>query len=371
MPDSDPTSGSDSHSHTRNLPAVIPQPGPKRESGWLSRTLRTLFGWNNGSVRANLRDTLDAATPDDSGFTPDESRMLKNILGLRERRMQDVMVPRADIIAVQQDISLGELMLVFESAAHSRLVVYNDTLDDPIGMVHIRDLVAFMAARAAAPPAKAAKRKKPLPAGLDLKSINLALPLSSVKIVRELLFVPPSMRVIDLLARMQATRTQLALVIDEYGGTDGIVSIEDIVEQIVGEIADEHDDDVMPEVMRQADGSFMADARAPLEHVVAMIGADFNIGDAAKEIDTIGGYLMSRAGRVPVRGELVSGPGLYEIEVAEADPRRVKRVRIYKLKERRERSRDQRRRGEPDAPLANTPPISPASEAADDTKQRP
>jgi CBS domain containing-hemolysin-like protein len=184
--------------------------------------------------------------------------------------------------------------------------------------------------------------------------------------MREVLFVPPSMRAIDLLARMQATRTQLALVIDEYGGTDGLVSIEDIVEQIVGEISDEHDDDVMPEVTRQADGSFLADARAPLEHVVAMIGADFNVGDAAKEVVTIGGYLMSRAGRVPVRGELVSGPGLYEIEVAEADPRRVKRVRIYKLKERRERSRDQRRT-EPNAVLANTPPISPAS----DTKQRP
>jgi CBS domain containing-hemolysin-like protein len=363
MPDSDPTNDGDGHSPPRNLPAVIPQPGAGRDNGWLRRALRALFGWKPGSARANLRDSLEAG-PDDTGFTPDESRMLKNILGLRERRMQDVMVPRADIIAVQQDISLGELMRVFESAGHSRLVVYNDTLDDPIGMVHIRDLIAFMAARASAPPAKAAKRKKPLPAGLDLKSINLALPLSSAAIVREVLFVPPSMRVIDLLARMQATRTQLALVIDEYGGTDGLVSIEDIVEQIVGEISDEHDDDAMPEVTRQADGSFVADARAPLEHVVAMIGADFNIGDAAKEIDTIGGYLTSRVGRVPVRGELVAGPGLYEIEVVEADPRRVKRVRIYRLKERRERTR------RPDT-LVNTPPIAPASEPAGDGKPRP
>jgi CBS domain containing-hemolysin-like protein len=362
MPDSDPTN--DSESSPRNLPAVIPQPGATRENGWLRRALRSLFGWKAGSVRTSLRESIEAATSDDTGFTPDESRMLKNILGLRERRMQDVMVPRADIIAVQQDISLGELMRVFENAGHSRLVVYNDTLDDPIGMVHIRDLIAFMAARASAPPAKASKRKKPLPAGLDLKSVNLALPLSSVTLVREILFVPPSMRVIDLLARMQATRTQLALVIDEYGGTDGLVSIEDIVEQIVGEIADEHDDDVMPEVARQIDGSFTADARAPLEHVAVMIGKDFNVGDAAKEIDTIGGYLTSRAGRVPVRGELVAGPGLYEIEVVEADPRRVKRVRIYKLKERRERTR------RPDA-LANTPPISPASEPAGDGKQRP
>jgi CBS domain containing-hemolysin-like protein len=371
MPDSDPTSPPDGDLSPRNLPAVIPQPGRgARATGWLSRALRTVFGWKPGSVRANLRESLDTA-PDDTGFTPDESRMLKNILVLRERRMQDVMVPRADIVAVQQDISLGELLRVFESAGHSRLVVYNDTLDDPIGMVHIRDLVAFMAARATVAPGKIAKRKKPLPAGLDLKAVNLALPLSSAKIVREIIFVPPSMRVIDLLPRMQATRMQLALVIDEYGGTDGLLSIEDIVEQIVGEISDEHDDDAMPDVTRQADGSFVADARAPLDHVVAMIGADFEIGDAAKEIDTLGGYLTSRAGRVPVRGELVPGPGLYEIEVTEADPRRVKRVRIYKLKEPRERTREPRRRGEPDAMLANTPPISPASEPAGDPKRRP
>jgi CBS domain containing-hemolysin-like protein len=365
MPDSDPTSGD--YSPPRNLPAVIPQRG-KSEPGWLARALRRMFGWKPGSVRTSLRDSLEAA-PDESGFTPDESRMLKNILGLRERRMLDVMVPRADIVAVQQDISLGELLRIFESAGHSRLVVYNDTLDDPIGMVHIRDLVAFMAARASVAPQKVAKRKKPLPAGLDLKSVNLALPLSSTKIVREILFVPPSMRVIDLLAQMQATRIQLALVIDEYGGTDGLVSIEDIVEQIVGEIEDEHDEDDEPGVVRQPDGSFVADARAPLEDVVAMIGADFELGDAARDVDTLGGYLTTRAGRVPVRGELVSGPGLYEIEVVEADPRRVKRVRIYKLKERRDRARDGRRR-ELDATLAATPPLSPTL-PPDDTKPNP
>ena len=130
-------------------------------------------------------------------------------------------------------------------------MVYDDTLDDPIGMVHIRDLIAFMTARAAVDPEKNAKRKKPLPAGLDLKAIDLSMPLSSTKIVREILFVPPSMPVIDLLAKMQATRIHLALVIDEYGGTDGLVSIEDIVEQIVGEIDDEHDEDETPHVVRQ------------------------------------------------------------------------------------------------------------------------
>jgi len=133
-------------------------------------------------------------------------------------------------------------------------------------------------------------------------------------------------------------------VIDEYGGTDGLVSIEDIVEQIVGEIADEHDEDELPAVAQQPDGSFVADARAKIEDVVGTVGNDFDVGDAAEEVDTIGGYLVTRAGRLPVRGEIVPGPGLFEFEVLDADPRRVKRVRITRLKERRDRPRDPRRR---------------------------
>ena len=373
MPDSDSQGTSDSGTkyEPRNLPVPVPQPRDVARDGesWIGRALRAVFGWKPGSIRADLRDVLDAA-PGESGFSPEESRMLKNILGLRERRMEDVMVPRADIIAVQHDISLGELVRMFENAGHSRLVVYDDTLDDPVGMVHIRDLIAFMTARAAVDPDKNAKRKKPLPAGLDLKAINLSLPLSSTKIVREILFVPPSMRVIDLLARMQATRIHLALVIDEYGGTDGLVSIEDIVEQIVGEIADEHDEDLAPDVVRQPDDSYLADARARLDDVVAVIGPDFDIGDAAQEIDTLNGYLTTRAGRVPVRGELVPGPGMYEIEVVDADPRRVKRVRIYKLKERRDRPREPRRRGEPDAVLAGVaPPTLPIDDLNKDSSK--
>ena len=158
------------------------------------------------------------------------------------------------------------------------------------------------------------------------------------------MFVPPSMRAIDLLARMQASRIHLALVIDEYGGTDGICSIEDIVEQIVGEISDEHDEDETPAVVHQADGSYVADARASLEDVVGVVGHDFELGDAADEVDTLGGYLVTRAGRLPLRGELIPGPGLFEFEVLDADPRRIKRVRIVRLKERREKSREPRRR---------------------------
>jgi len=358
MPDSDSPSSSSAGGlpfEPRNLPVPVPA---QREGGdnWLVRAFRTLFGWKPGSIRADLKDVLDAMPPADSGFSPEESRMLKNILGLRERRVGDVMVPRADIVAVQQDIQIGELVRVFEGAAHSRLVVYDDTLDDPVGMVHIRDLIAFMTAHAAVNPEKNAKRKKPFPAGLDLKAIDLAMPLSAAKIVREILFVPPSARVIDLLARMQAKQIHLALVVDEYGGSDGIVSIEDIVEQIVGEIADEHDEDATADVVIQPDGSFVADARAKLEDVVAIVGHEFDVGDAAEEVDTLGGYLVTRAGRLPLRGELIPGPGLFEFEVLDADPRRVKRVRITRLKERRERTREPRKRGEPDAVLAGTTP---------------
>jgi CBS domain containing-hemolysin-like protein len=246
------------------------------------------------------------------------------------------MIHRADIVAVKRDIPLGELMSLFESAAHSRLVVYNETLDDPEGIVHIRDLLAFMTAKARiSETAKGkAQRKKPFPAGLDLRAVDLALPLSDANIIRKLLFVPPSMRAIDLLAQMQASRIHLALVVDEYGGTDGLVSIEDIVEQIVGEIDDEHDSDEPPAIVRQADNSFIADARASLDDVRSVIGEEFVTGEAGEEVETLGGYLVTHVGRLPVRGEVISGPGNFEIEVLDADPRRVKRLRIAPRKER-------------------------------------
>jgi CBS domain containing-hemolysin-like protein len=337
MPDTDApsTRPTITVSDRKNLPVPVTagrDVGYEGGEGFFTRALRMLFGWKTGSIRQDLEVVLENGTPADTGFSPEERTMLKNILSLRGRRVEDVMVPRADIIAVQQDIALGELIKVFESAGHSRLAVYNDTLDDPVGMVHIRDLIAYMAARAAVKPGAHARRRKPLPANLDLRAVDLAVTLLSTKIVREVLFVPPSMPVIDLFAKMQATRIHLALVIDEYGGTDGLASIEDIVEQIVGEIEDEHDEDEAPSLIRQPDGSFLADARASLEDVTATLGAEFDFGDAAEEVDTLGGYLFMKIGRVPVRGELVSGPGDFEIEVFDADPRRVKKLRIYRAK---------------------------------------
>jgi CBS domain containing-hemolysin-like protein len=318
-------------SEHRGLPVVVPQAG-ELDEGWLTRVMRILFGWKAAATRADLEQVLTAEQAA-SGFSPAEAAMLKNILGLRECRIESVMVPRADIVAVQQDIALGELVKVFASAGHSRLVVYNDTLDDPAGMVHIRDLLAFMAARATQD--TAAGKKEATPADLELSRIDLAMPLSAANLVRETLYAPPSMPALDLLAKMQATRIQLALVIDEYGGSDGLVSIEDLVELIVGDIADEHDEAATPAVTRQNDGSFIAIGRASLEDVRAVIGEEFNVGEAAQEVDTLGGYLVMRAGHVPVRGELVPGPSSFEAEVLDADPRRVKRVKIYRRTERR------------------------------------
>jgi CBS domain containing-hemolysin-like protein len=345
MPDSDPPSSSEP-SVTRNLPVPVPRPGEAmRENGegWLARALRAIFGWKPSTVRADLKDVLEDGAGE-TDLSPTERTMLRNILGLRERRISDVMVPRADIIAVQRDITLGELMKVFESAGHSRLVVYDDTLDDAVGMVHIRDLVAFMTVRAAASAKANTRRKKPFPAGLDLKAVDLSMSLLAAQIIREILYAPPSMPVLDLLAKMQTTRIHLALVVDEYGGADGVVSIEDIVEQIVGEIADEHDEDTPPGVVRQADGSFLADGRAGLEDVTSIVGAEFDVGEVAQEVDTLAGYVATRIGRVPVRGELVPGPGPFELEIVDADPRRVKKLRIYRSLDRQNgQSREARR----------------------------
>ena len=369
MADSEPTH--DNPRNMRNLPAVVPQDevGRSASENWLLRAIRTMFGWKAGSVRDDLQVVLDASQPDEVGFSAVERTMLRNILSLHERRIADVMVHRADIVAVKRDILLGELMDLFESAAHSRLVVYNETLDDPEGIVHIRDLLAFMTARARVPETAKSKRKKAFPAGLDLRAVDLALPLSDTSIIRKLLYVPPSMRAIDLLAQMQASRIHLALVVDEYGGTDGLVSIEDIVEQIVGEIDDEHDSDEPPAIVRQADNSFIADARASLDDVRSVIGEDFVTGEAGEEVETLGGYLVSHVGRLPVRGEVISGPGNFEVEVLDADPRRVKRLRIATRKE-RATSRTQResRRREPAPDGSQTPapdnPSPPASDGA-------
>ena len=278
------------------------------------------------SIRDDLEDALSEGTAA-TDFSPQESAMLRNVLRLRTHRVQDVMVPRADIVPVSIDITLGDLLRVFRTAGHSRLPVYAETLDDPRGMVHIRDFLDYLASRAETAPSKR-RRKGPVDAP-DLGKVDLSTPLSQARILRQVLFVPPSMPALDLLVKMQTTRTHMALVIDEYGGTDGLVSIEDLVEIVVGDIEDEHDEDEAPEIVKVADGSFLADARASLEEAAAALGVDLVGDESAEDVDTLGGLIATLAGRVPVRGEIVAHSSGLEFEILDADPRRIKRLRIH------------------------------------------
>ena len=294
---------------------------------WYDRVLTRLGLKSRESIRHDLEDAL-AETVEDTDFSPQERAMLKNVLSFHRIRVEDVMVPRADIVAVAADTNLGELLDLFRTAGHSRLPVYGETLDDPKGMVHIRDFLDFIAMRADSGTPEAGSGDETPPPSLG--QIDLSMTLSSANILRPVLFVPRSMPAIDLLVRMQATRTHMALVIDEYGGTDGLVSIEDLVEMVVGDIEDEHDEDSTLTVIPAADGTYIADARASLDEVKEVLGLDLADEEGAEDIDTIGGFIVTLAGRVPSRSEVIVGPAGLEFEVLDADPRRVKRLRIHR-----------------------------------------
>jgi len=319
-----------------------PEPSQSSRENWLDR-LRAVMGIKGpGTLRQDLAAALAAPADAAAGFSPEERAMLSNILRLREMRVDDVMVPRADIEAVDIDISLGDLLASFLKSGHSRMPVFRETLDDPIGLVHIKDLMAAIAEAAeqkpatpaangngAADPGKSANGSsadKPV-RKFDLGGVDLSRTLAAANLVRNILFVPPSMPVATLLANMQAAHMQMALVIDEYGGTDGLVSLEDALEMVVGDIEDEHDDETGPMIVPDKDG-FLADARADLEEVAAVIGTDFAAGEHGEDVDTIGGLVFALVGRIPVRGELISAPDGYEFEILDADPRRIKRLRI-------------------------------------------
>lgn len=302
----------------------------------LLERLRGLFGLGGASIRDDIQIALeDTAASED--FSAQERAMLKNVLNLHELRVEDVMVPRADIIAVGLDTTLREVLSLFRTAGHSRLPVHAETLDDPRGMVHIRDFLDYLAASAEA--AVALKRKSGAapepksdePAGMTYAAaLDLNMPLAQANILRPVLFAPPSMPALDLLVKMQATRTHMALVIDEYGGTDGLVSIEDIVEMIVGDIEDEHDLDDEPQITPAPDGTFVIDARASLEDASKAVGVELAGDEISEEIDTVGGLIASIAGRVPVRGEIVADAArAIEYEILDADPRRVKRIKLH------------------------------------------
>ncbi|MCF6120078.1 MAG: HlyC/CorC family transporter [Mesorhizobium sp.] len=298
-----------------------------------------LFRQRNGtSLREEIADALAETASDAGAFSPGERAMLNNILRLREVRVEDVMVPRADIEAVEITTNLGDLLGLFEQSGHSRMPVYSETLDDPRGMVHIRDVLAHITKLARVRKGRTTRKAAPATL-LDLAKVDLTRTIGDLTLIRPVLFVPPSMLASDLMGRMQAMRTQMALVIDEYGGTDGLVSLEDIVEMVVGDIEDEHDEDE-PMITQTGEGVFVVDGKAEIDDVAKMIGEDFAAGEHGEYVDTIGGMIFNTLGRVPARGEVVQAIPGFEFHVLDADPRRVKRVRIVETQkgERRRRA---------------------------------
>jgi magnesium and cobalt transporter len=293
-----------------------PDHSPDRPSTWFANAMATLRSLLRGRTDvAKLRESLEGIIEDSEGtdhqLAREERSMLLNLLNFGDLKVRDVMVPRADIVAVEVDTPLSELVRIFRDAQHSRLPVYRDALDNPIGMVHIKELI-----------------------GLAVPDDGTRRPTSISDVRRDVLFVPPSMPVVDLLVKMQATRIHLALVIDEYGGTDGLVSIEDLVEQIVGDIEDEHDTDESAMLIARKDGGFEASARTPREEVEKAVGFPLVDEEQAEEIDTLAGLVFSLVGRVPQRGEILIHPAGVEFEVLDADPRRLKRLRIRPTKPR-------------------------------------
>ena len=259
------------------------------------------------SIHESLEEVIEESDRETQELSSQERLMLANLLRFGDISVADVMVPRADIVAVEVSTSLAELVALFREAQHSRLPLYRETLDDPLGMVHVKDVLALI---------------ENGPDGqVRWAQINIS------KLKRDVLFVPAAMPALDLLMRMQSTRIHLALVVDEYGGTDGLVSIEDLVEEIVGDIDDEYDVDEDLEITRQNDGGILADARIGLDDFKERAGIDLAFEDIGEDVNTLGGVVVAAIGRVPGRGEIVSHGG-FEFEILEADPRRVKRLRI-------------------------------------------
>jgi len=279
----------------------------------LKRLIQKLTGQDGETtaMRESLEEVIEESDRASPALSAQERVMLSNLLKFGELKVRDVMVPRAEIIAVDESINLADLLMLFREAQHSRLPMFRETLDDPTGLIHVKDVLGLL---------------QPEASGAYCLSPNARV----TALRRPILFAPPSMRALDLLLKMQATHTHLALVIDEYGGTDGLVSIEDIIEEIVGDIADEHDE--VTRELRPDGDSYLADARMDLDDFKAQTGHDFLVesgeDDVERDIDSLGGLVVSLLGRVPQRGEIVNHPDGSEFLVLEADPRRVRKLRL-------------------------------------------
>ncbi len=326
-------------SNSKDLVPTQPAPAPvtvgaTAGSGllaWLGQ-LPKRFGLSGQST---LRDRLEhaLATEQTGGagqFSAEERAMLIRILRFGASRVEDIMVPRADITAIEETETLRDLVLLFETAGVSRIPVYVETLDDPRGMIHIKDLFRWVAIEAGGVPETDPDKVRLELTKPKVDSIDLDRPITAAKIRRPVLYVPPSMPAMNLLIKMQSTRIHMALVVDEYGGTDGLVTIEDLVEQVVGDIEDEHDEAEASLISTDPKLGLVAFARAPIDAVETRLGVKLLSAEDEEEIDTLGGLVFALVGRVPVRGEVVRHPSGIEFEVLDADPRRVKKLRIHK-----------------------------------------
>ncbi|MGH7121843.1 MAG: hemolysin family protein [Acetobacteraceae bacterium] len=275
-------------------------------SGILHR-LGSRFGWRNeSSLRESIAELMqEAAEPPPPGEAPEldgqERALIANVLRLRDTSANDVMVPRADIVAIRADSTLEAALALIRLEGHSRLPVYRDQLDEIVGMVHIKDVFGYVG--------------KPDEFRLE-------------EILRQPLLVAPQMPVLDLLFQMRQAHMHLALVVDEYGGIDGLVTIEDLVETIVGDIADEHDEAEPTLISERPDGAFDVDARLPIAALEEKLGPVLTAEERAADLDTAGGLVVTLAGRVPARGEVVRHPAGWDFRVLDADARRVRRLRV-------------------------------------------
>lgn len=274
----------------------------------VDRLRRLLFRRGDEALRESLEQLIEERSEEAARegeepppLDPQERTLIANVLRLRGTTAGDVMVPRTDIVAAPASLGLEELSRLFQREGHSRVPIYRETLDDIIGMIHIRDLFAARMGNA---------------------------PVAIEALLRRPLFVPSSKPVLDLLREMRASRMHMALVVDEYGGIDGLVTIEDIVEEIVGDIADEHDEPDAPKVQHRPDGTLEVDARLSVEEFERHVGALLSEDERTSEIATVGGLVLALAGRVPARGEVITHPSGLSFRVLEADSRRIRTLRV-------------------------------------------
>ena len=299
----------------------------RKDSLW--RRLRSRFGRGR---EVGLRESLEGALENHEAQYPGETvreeakSMMLNIIEFSGLRVDDVMVPRVDIIAIDEADTMRDLLEKFIDANHSRVPVYRETLDGITGMIHVKDFMRWMTARGTKK--RKTKGERPLLSGISIAASELSTPVKQAGLSRNVLFVPPSMPATDLLVRMQASHTHLAIVIDEYGGTEGLVSIEDLVEVIVGDISDEHDTDEDLEIKPIEDKLYSADGRVDISELEKLLNVDLLPDEDEEEADTLAGLVFKIAGRVPTRGEIIRHESGLEFEILESDPRRVKRLRI-------------------------------------------